>query len=107
MGGPELLHSVELDVGERRFDHLRPDFHDAGLNGTDVAGPARRAQALRHQSERVIDNMQPQSTSTRALPREADYVIVGAGHNGLTAACYLAKAGHSVAVLERLQPSVE
>ncbi|SKX96221.1 dehydrogenase [Mycobacteroides abscessus subsp. bolletii] len=34
------------------------------------------------------------------VPNEADYVIVGAGHNGLTAACYLAKAGHSVAVLE-------
>lgn len=34
------------------------------------------------------------------LPRQVDYVIVGAGHNGLTAACYLAKAGHSVAVVE-------
>ena len=35
-----------------------------------------------------------------SLPTEADYVIIGAGHNGLTAACYLAKAGHRVAVLE-------
>ncbi len=31
-----------------------------------------------------------------------DVVIVGGGHNGLTAACYLAAAGLSVAVLERL-----
>ncbi|WP_425279192.1 phytoene desaturase family protein [Arthrobacter nanjingensis] len=31
-----------------------------------------------------------------------DAVIVGGGHNGLTAAAYLAKAGLSVAVLERL-----
>ncbi|KAK0611207.1 phytoene dehydrogenase [Immersiella caudata] len=31
-----------------------------------------------------------------------DVVIVGGGHNGLTAAAYLAKAGRSVAVLERL-----
>jgi phytoene dehydrogenase-like protein len=31
-----------------------------------------------------------------------DVVIVGAGHNGLTAAAYLAAAGLSVAVLERL-----
>jgi len=31
-----------------------------------------------------------------------DVVIVGGGHNGLTAAAYLAKAGLSVAVLERL-----
>jgi phytoene dehydrogenase-like protein len=31
-----------------------------------------------------------------------DVVIVGGGHNGLTAAAYLAKAGYSVTVLERL-----
>jgi phytoene dehydrogenase-like protein len=34
------------------------------------------------------------------LPTEADYLIIGAGHNGLTAACYLARAGFRVAVLE-------
>ena len=31
-----------------------------------------------------------------------DVVIVGGGHNGLTAACYLAKAGLKITVLERL-----
>ncbi|MCE0483366.1 MAG: NAD(P)/FAD-dependent oxidoreductase [Methylacidiphilales bacterium] len=30
-----------------------------------------------------------------------DVVIIGAGHNGLTCACYLAKAGRKVLVLER------
>jgi phytoene dehydrogenase-like protein len=34
-----------------------------------------------------------------------DIVIIGGGHNGLVAACYLAKAGLKVIVLER-QPSV-
>lgn len=30
-----------------------------------------------------------------------DVIVVGAGHNGLTAACYLARAGYKVCVLER------
>lgn len=36
----------------------------------------------------------------RTVPRETDYVIIGAGHNGLTAGCYLSKAGHRVTVVE-------
>src|ERR1700757_3260326 len=34
-------------------------------------------------------------------PGGADVIIVGAGHNGLTAACYLARAGLDVLVVER------
>src|SRR4051794_15889914 len=33
-------------------------------------------------------------------PREVDVIIVGAGHNGLTAGCYLTRAGLDVLVVE-------
>jgi len=35
------------------------------------------------------------------MPNRYDAIIVGAGHNGLVTACYLAKAGWKVVVLER------
>src|SRR6187401_1913419 len=35
------------------------------------------------------------------MPSKFDAIIIGAGHNGLTAAAYLAKAGRKVLVLER------
>src|SRR3984957_6686460 len=43
------------------------------------------------------------STQTVILDRSTPYdaIIVGAGHNGLTAAAYLARAGFSTLVLER------
>lgn len=43
----------------------------------------------------------PDETS-RALRSRYDVVVVGGGHNGLTAAAYLARAGRSVLVLEQL-----
>ncbi len=37
----------------------------------------------------------------RAMDKPLDVLIIGAGHNGLTCACYLAAAGLSVRVVER------
>ncbi len=42
------------------------------------------------------------ATPSAALAARYDAVVVGGGHNGLTAAAYLARAGRSVLLLERL-----
>src|ERR687889_1933088 len=42
----------------------------------------------------------PGDANVAVLPDEADVVVIGAGHNGLVCAAYLASAGLQVSVLE-------
>src|SRR5213075_2866686 len=39
--------------------------------------------------------------SIKHMPAHFDAIIIGAGHNGLVTACYLARAGKKILVLER------
>ncbi|MDN5846683.1 MAG: NAD(P)-binding protein [Candidatus Nitrosocosmicus sp.] len=41
------------------------------------------------------------SVNSSVYPSQYDAIVIGAGHNGLTCACYLAKAELKVLVLDQ------
>ncbi len=93
--GPALLSPPRAGLGEiphadQKSLHVRR-LHPSGRRRDGGVGAARSAgNSQRHETE--VD-----------LTAVATYdaIIVGAGHNGLVTAAYLAKAGKKVLVLER------
>ena len=87
----------------------RPPFHDAAKSSyrTQVSLLSMNACASDAGSIGVVDvNASlgrvglPEPVSALAA-RDWDAIVVGGGHNGLTAAAYLARAGRRTLVLER------
>jgi len=79
-------------------DETQTRFTRRTLIGTAAAGAAAAALPAAARAEGAAEPAAVAASST--APKKADVVIVGAGLAGLTAARTIARAGHSVAVLE-------
>jgi hypothetical protein len=72
--------------------------HDASCL-SDTLGPSKLPWMPR--SRRAARRTKCRLERIAGAPKDLDAIIVGAGHNGLVAACYLARSGLKVLVLER------
>src|SRR5207302_11367293 len=88
----------------RRRSGARRSSAGAGRRTSPSASPTwrarRRASSPARRSTSTVATGTTEGRGCVTSERGFDVVIVGGGHNGLTAGCYLAKAGRSVLVLE-------
>ena len=92
-GRPQHPHHLPVDDQGRRSN-------SRGSTPTEAHGPTVRG--LFAFAVPISDSNRPFArTHGPAMPNTYDAIIIGAGHNGLVTAAYLAKAGYKVLVLER------
>lgn len=77
---------------------------------TNIQKPSiasKAAKAISTTGKKIINGLKPRNffalgdDSTKPYKTDYDVLIIGAGHNGLTCAGYLARAGYNVKVVER------
>ena len=107
----------EVDEGERTFWWQDEDLSGQASYAADVIESALAQKRRRRgrgaprgpggpaeppEPPRRRPRLDPAQVDGRSLvPGPFDAIIIGAGHNGLVTACYLARAGQTVLVLER------
>ena len=82
------MHAFDLMVADRYMEALR----ESRRRGAGVRTRSRDAK---------LGEVGLPEPVAELAKRDWDAIVVGGGHNGLTAAAYLARAGKSVLVLER------
>ncbi len=82
----------------RALSHEHELRHYSIPRGTIRSVPTRRLNAIAPQRQQLRSASQ---TRRQAVMTDLDAVVIGAGHNGLTCAAYLAMAGLKVHVQER------